>query len=167
MESARKIRNPRITDELLDKVAEAYTNAPPGEKSAAVQAVVGCKTAHTATYYVHRARLADKLPPAEHSTKKIDGSLSAAGDALKKMIGVGPEPVPVEAKMKTYEDIVAFGKVMADNVCITSADLQYYYEKPYKWSPEYSRWVAEGRPEVFDADDAISQEAERAEAAYG
>ena len=33
-------------------------------------------------------------------------------------------------------------------------NLLYYYEKPYKWDAEHTRWVEAGRPDMFDFDGA-------------
>ena len=46
-----------------------------------------------------------------------------------------------------YSEVVTFGGVLADIDTLTSArDVLYYFEKPWKWTPEYEAWTAHGRP---------------------
>ena len=46
-----------------------------------------------------------------------------------------------------YSEIVAFGAALAGS--LTTAELQYYYEKPHKWSLTRNAWVRAGRPKEW------------------
>jgi uncharacterized protein YmfQ (DUF2313 family) len=58
-----KPRRPRqpITEELLGVVAQAYREAAPGTRQAAVAEAIGLSTSHSASYYVNAARKAGLL----------------------------------------------------------------------------------------------------------
>lgn len=50
---------------------------------------------------------------------------------------------------ETHTELVAFARVLVDSQgTLEAADVIRYLEKPWKWGPEYERWVALGRPDV-------------------
>lgn len=49
------------------------------------------------------------------------------------------------------EELVALAQVLDDSGFFdTTRDVVYFLEKPWKWSPEYERWVRAGRPAELD-----------------
>lgn len=55
-----------------------------------------------------------------------------------------------------HSEVTGFAAAMiASGHFTTVSDLQYFYEKPLKWSSEYHRWVAAGRPDEFDPNAAV------------
>ncbi len=50
--------------------------------------------------------------------------------------------------MSDYDDIVSFGRVLAETICAGSTDpteiLLSYFEAPHKWEAEYQKWRALG-----------------------
>lgn len=51
--------------------------------------------------------------------------------------------------LNDYDNITGFGAVLAQSG-MSAADLQYYYEKPWKWENEYARWESAGKPDEFN-----------------
>jgi len=50
--------------------------------------------------------------------------------------------------LNSYEDVVVFGGVLMTGGEFTDADeLQYYYEKPHKYSEMHDSWVKAGQPD--------------------
>jgi hypothetical protein len=54
--------------------------------------------------------------------------------------------------LNVYTEVVNFGGVLLAVGELPDAEaLQYYYEKPHKYTPEHESWVAAGRPDEFPA----------------
>lgn len=46
-----------------------------------------------------------------------------------------------------YSEVVTFGGILHAIDSLSSAqDVLYYFEKPWKWTPEYEAWTQHGRP---------------------
>jgi hypothetical protein len=43
--------------------------------------------------------------------------------------------------------VLLFGRILAAYYDWETRDVFYYFEKPWKWTPEYERWIALGCPE--------------------
>lgn len=48
----------------------------------------------------------------------------------------------------SHDELVEFGELLSQTLSVS--ELQYYYEKPWKYDLEHQRWNAAGRPEDFD-----------------
>lgn len=42
-----------------------------------------------------------------------------------------------------YDEITTFGKYLVGTQVWSAVELQYYYEKPWKWDNEYKEWKGE------------------------
>lgn len=59
-----------------------------------------------------------------------------------------------ESWIEKYGEVVSFGGVLeASGAFETTRDVIYYFGKPWKWHPEYVRWVSAGRPETLDLEE--------------
>ena len=46
---------------------------------------------------------------------------------------------------------VEFAKILADAAKLTTVeDTIYFFEKPWKWTPEYQKWRRAGSPDLTD-----------------
>jgi hypothetical protein len=46
-----------------------------------------------------------------------------------------------------HDDVVSFARVLVDAEWLdTSGEVIDYFERPWKWSPEYGVWIQAGRP---------------------
>jgi hypothetical protein len=52
---------------------------------------------------------------------------------------------------ETHEELVAFGRVLADALDFDTNDVLDYFEKPWKWSSEYQAWMGWGCPTREDS----------------
>ena len=51
-----------------------------------------------------------------------------------------------------YEEVTAFGRDMVAAIFLVGIDdLQEYYEKPWHWQREHAWWVANERPDTWEA----------------
>lgn len=55
---------------------------------------------------------------------------------------------------ETHENLVMLATALDDDCRFNeTGDVIRFFEKPWKWEPEWDRWVAAGKPAEFDFDE--------------